>query len=320
MSEPRVSVVVPAPRLTELGRRCLARVLELDPPVEVVFVPDEAPDEALDPRILCVPSGPALLGRKRQLGLERARGEIVAFIDDDAYPHPDWLRNAVAALDADPGVAATTGPAVTPPDDPERAWLGGRVYASPLVSGPERWRHLPVAARDVPEAHGVNFVIRRRDALAIGLDTPDMPGDDTVLGDRLRARGRRIRYVPGAVLFHSRRELWRPHLFQLWRYARQRARFFRQGGVSRRAAYAAPSALLLWLGLGWLAPRPLRRLWRASVVAYAAACAVAGADPRPGRWLRTSGAIAATHGVYGLSFLLGLLGVPLQEWRRRADR
>jgi hypothetical protein len=312
---PLVSAIVPARELNQLGRRCVAELLALDE-VEVVLVTDEPPDD-VDERVVCVASGPANTGVKRQLGLERSQGEYVALIDDDAYPHPDWLRHVLGALEADPGVGAVCGPTLTPAGEPELEILSGRVYASPLVTGPERWRYAPLPARDVDDAPSVNLVLRRSDAEAIGLDTPYDYGEDTVVCERLIARGRRIRYLPQAVVYHSRRPLWRPHLRQLWRWARRRGSFARAGGAnSRRPGYFAPSALLLAAVSRPVLPRALVPLWRTAMAAYGLACLAAGADRHPLRWLRLSGAIAATHAAYGTGFALGLAGVALPEERR----
>ena len=50
----------------------------------------------------------ANLAASRNIGLAMARGEIVAFIDDDAVPEPDWLDQLVGAF-ADPRVAGAGG-------------------------------------------------------------------------------------------------------------------------------------------------------------------------------------------------------------------
>jgi len=305
-------VIVPTLRLTDHGRRCLERLLALAEPLEILFVPDG--EEDVPAGVSCLPSGPVPVGAKRQLGLERARGEFVALIDDDAYPHPSWLANALAGFEE--GVAAVTGPTLTPADEPHLGRLGGRVYASPLVGGPHRWRYAPAAARDVDDAPSVNLVLRREDALAVRLDSPFYPGDDTVVCDRLIARGRRIRAVPGAIVYHSRRPLWRPHLRQLWRFGRRRGAFARRlGGNSRRLSYFLPSALVLGLAFGWLLPGPLFWAWAVAAALYAAAVVVAGASRNPLDWARVSGAIALSHLVYGVGFILGIAGVPLPEER-----
>lgn len=48
------------------------------------------------------------LSRARNAGTRAARGEIVAFIDDDAIPDADWLENLLVAFD-DPAVGGATG-------------------------------------------------------------------------------------------------------------------------------------------------------------------------------------------------------------------
>ncbi|HEX3738067.1 MAG TPA: glycosyltransferase family 2 protein [Solirubrobacterales bacterium] len=306
---PLVSVIVVAPELNDYGRRCLAALLELDEKLEVIFVPDE-PTPEVDPRVLVVPSGADVTtGGKRQLGLGHAGGDYVALIDDDAYPHTDWLRSALAVIEADDSIAAVAGPTLTPPDDSELEQLGGRVYASPLVSGPHRWRYAVTAPADVDDAPSVNLVLRRSEALAVGFDSEDHWGEDTLVTNGLLERGGRIRYEPRAIVFHSRRPLWLPHLRQLYRWSRHRSAYARTiGGNSLRLSYFAPSALVAFLLGGPLLRGRLRRLWGVGAVTYGLACLAAGADRSPSRWLRVSGAIVATHLVYGIGFLVGLAG------------
>jgi hypothetical protein len=302
-AEPRVSVIMVAPELNDFGRRCLGRLLEIlerGEPMELIFVPDAAEGlDELDDRIAVVASGSDVTtGRKRQLGLERARGEYVALVDDDAYPHASWLR-----------IAAVAGPTLTPSDDTELELLGGRVYASPLVSGPARWRYEMVDARDVDDAPSVNLIIRRAEAEAVGFDSEDKWGEDTLFCEGLLQRGGRIRYDPAVVVYHSRRPLWKPHLRQLYRWSRHRSNYARTvGGNSLQPAYFAPSALLLFLLAGPFLRGAPRRAWTLGALVYAAACIAGGADGRPSRWIRVSGGIVATHLTYGSGFLAGLAG------------
>jgi glycosyltransferase involved in cell wall biosynthesis len=128
---PRLSVVIPTYRRPELLARCLAGVLAqtLDPQAfEVIVVDDGHTDdtravvEALQPagqapkvRYLRPADGrgPAVA---RNCGWRAARGQIVAFTDDDTVPDPGWLAAGERAMQGN--VAAVCGRVRVPTGDP----------------------------------------------------------------------------------------------------------------------------------------------------------------------------------------------------------
>jgi glycosyltransferase involved in cell wall biosynthesis len=130
--KPRISVVVPTYRRTEMLERCLAALAAQTLPsqdYEVIVVHDgpglpasrvaarAAVDYPAPLRFFALPQrrGPAAA---RNFGWRRARGEIVGFTDDDTVPDPAWLANALAKLtpDVDAGwgrLVMPLGPAPT---------------------------------------------------------------------------------------------------------------------------------------------------------------------------------------------------------------
>jgi GT2 family glycosyltransferase len=124
-------VVVPTFQREELLGRCLGGLLRqgLAPRDFEIIVVDDARSEGT-PRLvqeIAGESGPrvgTLSGRSqgpataRNMGWRRAEGEIIAFIDDDAYPANDrWLTEGLKPF-ADPDVVAVTGPVKVPVDKP----------------------------------------------------------------------------------------------------------------------------------------------------------------------------------------------------------
>ncbi|MDL1979741.1 MAG: glycosyltransferase, partial [Deltaproteobacteria bacterium] len=114
--------------------------------------------------------------------LKYAKGEIFAFLDDDAYPRRDWLTHIVHNF-SDSDVAAVGGPAVTPDNDSTAQKASGLVFESLMGGGTNRYRYVPVSERfNVDDYPTVNFCIRRDVFKELGgFDTVYWPGEDTKL-------------------------------------------------------------------------------------------------------------------------------------------
>lgn len=63
----------------------------------------------------------------RNLGIEQAKGDIIAFVDDDALPFPDWAKEMVKTYE-DESIIGVTGPAFPLWQDEPVAWLPEELY------------------------------------------------------------------------------------------------------------------------------------------------------------------------------------------------
>jgi GT2 family glycosyltransferase len=328
LAQGRFSIIVPVKAYNAYCEESLSACRQLYPGQELLFSPDEAPDLPL-PGVTVLPSGPVGPGAKRDLCAAAARGDFLAFLDDDAYPAAGWLEAAEEVF-GDPGVGAVGGPAVTPPHDSVERWASGLVYESALVGGPFAFRYRPLAARDCDDYPTCNLVVRRSVFEAIGgFDTRYWPGEDTVACLKIvHELKKRIVYDPRVLVFHHRRDMFRAHLRQLNRYARHRGFFVKRfPKTSLRPSYFAPSALLAWALLGWTPALcfPLwLGLWAASLGAYALLALLeaarlvvrAPAGKRGARlWLLVAGGLMATHISYGWNLLVGLRSAHMEEER-----
>ena len=138
------------------------------------------------------------LSAARNLGWQQATGEIVAYIDDDAYPDPHWLHYlAYRFMNGD--WVGVGGPNIAPHGD---GAIADCVANAP--GGPVQVLLTDTLAEHVP---GCNMAFRR-DALA-AIDGFDpryrAAGDDVDLCWRLQARGGRIGFHAGAMDWHHRR-------------------------------------------------------------------------------------------------------------------
>lgn len=105
-----VSVIMPTRNRAPLLPRAIRSVLDqLHPNLQLIVVDDGSEDETrdvvssfTDPRIEYVRIEHSGAARAVNCGIERARGSIIAYLDDDNRMMPDWLRAVVWAFDRCP--------------------------------------------------------------------------------------------------------------------------------------------------------------------------------------------------------------------------
>jgi GT2 family glycosyltransferase len=270
-----------------------------------------------DPRVRVLPTGPVKPSDKRNIGVNAAKGEVVAFIDGDAYPQRDWLKNSIKYLD-DPKVAAVGGPGLTPETDNTMQQASGEILSSFLGAGPLSFRHSAKLTRKCDDLPTVNLIVRRSTFQEMGgFNSTYWPGEDTKFcRDLVYGLGREALYAPDVVVYHHRRVLFRPHLKQIAGYGLHRGYFSKKFPEnSRRPLYFVPSLSLVGLPiillLGYF-DNSLRFLSLVPLLAYFLLLAIGALVIGRRRRSPTLAAAVflgavATHLWYGAYFLKGLL-------------
>jgi glucosyl-dolichyl phosphate glucuronosyltransferase len=140
-------------------------------------------------------------------GIREARGDIVAFIDDDVAAEPTWLKNLTGAM-CDEKWAGAGGRILPEWTSPPPRWLprDGRYPLAPFALF-----DLGMVAGQLNEPpFGTNMAFRKVMFEKYGDFRTDLGpnpvnmirGEDTEFGSRLLAAGERLRYEPTAVVYH----------------------------------------------------------------------------------------------------------------------
>ncbi len=323
--EKKVSIIIPCKSIDKYTRECISYCKELEyneELYEIIVLPDANEDDNIE-GVKVVPTGSLTPGAKRNIGMREAKGEILAFIDSDAYPRRDWLKNALKYLKGD--VVAVGGPGVTPPNDTLMQKASGYVLSSFMAgSVSRRYRSRdPVYSDDI---HSCNFVALRSIIEEVGgWNERYWPGEDTLLCLAITRRGKKMIEAPDVVVYHHRKPLFRKHLKQIARFGLHRGFFARKfGGNSRKIFYFMPSIMVLLLVIGLILSSIntiIRRLFIAGLLLYVALCFLSALMAiRSGKekispkllllvWL----GIIMTHITYGVFFLAGLTRSELER-------
>jgi glycosyltransferase involved in cell wall biosynthesis len=219
---PKVSVVVCSFNGERTIGECLAHLQKLSyPKYEIIVIDDGSTDStatiaAASPSVRLFRYLNGGLSRARNHGLHASTGEIVAYIDDDAYPDPHWLTYLVAAFRSTTH-AAIGGPNIPPPGDGPVSECVANSPGGPI--------HVLVSDHQAEHVPGCNMAFRKGCLDAIGGFDPQFrtAGDDVDVCWRIQKEGFTIGFHPAAVVWHHRRGSIRAYWKQQKGYGRAEA-------------------------------------------------------------------------------------------------
>ncbi len=222
---PTVTVVVcTRDRADRLGA-CLDRLSAQQYPAYEIVVVDNAPRTDHVRRLVAARTGEATtryvveprpgLSWARNTGAAHARGDVVAFLDDDEAPDAHWLAEIARGFAAGPDVGCVSGMILPARIDTQaQAWFEqfgghskGRGFSPALFSADGEQSPLyPLP----PFGAGGNMAFRRAALCAIGgfdvalgAGTPAGGGEDTLAITLVMLAGYRVAYQPAAFVRHD---------------------------------------------------------------------------------------------------------------------
>jgi O-antigen biosynthesis protein len=218
---PPISVVVCSYNGQRTIRDCLDGLRKLDyPNFEVIVVNDGSTDAtaaiACESGFRVISTENCGLSHARNVGMEAATGEIVAYIDDDARPDPHWL-SYLAATFLSTEHAGVGGPNIAPPGD--------GLIADCVANAPGGPIHILLSDQEAEHIPGCNMAFRKDCLKAIGGFDPRfrIAGDDVDVCWRLQQRGWTLGFSPTAMVWHHRRNSVRAYWRQQKNYAKAEA-------------------------------------------------------------------------------------------------
>ncbi len=209
-ARPLVSVIVPTYNSSRSIERCLAALAGQDTQHDFeVLVVDSGQDSTCELAARALPAVQmirmptrAVAPVARNIGAGAARGEILAFLDSDAYADRAWIDNVVAAGATGYDLVCGSIENANPRSAVARAeqLLMFNEFLPDLPGGPY-WFAL-----------SGNMVLPRKSFERFGPFVPVRAAEDIVFSRKLLAAGGRVLFYPRLRVFHDNRTRLRPYL------------------------------------------------------------------------------------------------------------
>ena len=215
----RVSIIVPTFNGARRIGACLRALLKQDSrrQFEIVVVDDGSTDntaavimEFADVRLIRqANAGPAAA---RNRGAREATGSIILFTDDDCVPEPDWMEQMLVCF-RDGEVVGAKGV--------YRTRQTGLIARFVQIEYEDRYR-LVARQTDIDFIDTYSAAFRRHRFLEMGgYDTsfPVACAEDVELSYRMSARGWKMRFAQGAIVYHTHPDKLSAYLRKKYKFA-----------------------------------------------------------------------------------------------------
>lgn len=202
-----VSIIIPVYFRTEWLKKCLSALSRQEgvdnSAIEVLVIDDGSPNAKEIEKITAEfqnkldvsyfyqkRSGPAAA---KNLGINKSKGEIICFIDDDSICDKYWLANMIREFKKDNSVGIASGKILS---YNQETGSFGLLLQQAVYKPKKRWATS-------------NIAYRRESLQRIGIFDENYKlasWEDNDLGFRAWVRGIRHIYCPGAIVYHSHEE------------------------------------------------------------------------------------------------------------------
>lgn len=200
-----ISVIIPVKNDEKRVGQCIEAVVsQTIKPLEVILVDGNSIDRTVDVArnypIRIITENYGTIGGARQVGLESAFGDYIAFTDSDCIPCGNWLENL--AKEFDKGIVGVCGGTKNMGNN---LWEKSVALAlnSFLGSANSVQDRVFKEKRFVKDISGCNCMYRKADLISVGGFNVTLAIDeDTELNKRLIKLGKMI-YTPNAIVSHN---------------------------------------------------------------------------------------------------------------------
>jgi len=186
----------------------------------------------------------------RNKGAEKSKGEIIAFLDDDAIVEKNLLKKAEEFFENNPNIDVVGGPQLSPFDDSGFARISGYALSSQFGA----WKMVnrysvkkEILNADETYLTSANLFCRKKVIEKIKFDSNLFPGEDPKFIEDAKKAGFKIAYSPDLIIYHRRRPTISGLARQIFNYGKVRPlkeSFFQ---TLKMPFFLIPSLFLIYL-------------------------------------------------------------------------
>jgi len=246
----KFSIIIPMKKISEYFKGALPYFeKQTFKSFEILILTDNQEDYSFK-KSKIISTGKVSPAIKRNRGVKKAKGEIIVFIDDDAFPEEAWLEKAAKEFENE-NVIAIGGPSLPTKNSSFFQKVSNKVYELSSKKTGMRYGKGKEKRQKIDDWPTCNFFVRKKEfEKTKGFDERYWGGEDTQLCYDLLKTGGKMFFNPEIFIYHHPRKSLANHLKQSFFWGMWRGFFMRKHKESRQLTFFIPAIFVLWLFFG----------------------------------------------------------------------
>ena len=188
--------------------------------------------------------------KNRNKGAEKAKGEIIGFLDDDGTVGKEFLNNVQNFFDKYDDIDIVGGPQLSPPEERKIKKISGYGLCSKFGAAGTCNRYIRGKLNlnaDENFITSANLFVKKHVMDKIKFDEKLFPGEDAKFTEDAKNKGLNVAYCPDFVIYHKRRANVKGLMKQVFNYGKVRPLKESLLRTIKYPFFLVPSLFLLYL-------------------------------------------------------------------------
>jgi GT2 family glycosyltransferase len=207
-----VTIIIPTIDTSAYLLQCVLNIKKISNSIKIIIISDKkiTDDKLLKNKFLKTIQfkKKITISKKRNIGVKKAKTKFIGFIDSDAYPHKNWIKNSIKILNKNKNIFLVGGPNVSPQNQSFFKNLISDVQKSFLISGKWSFQKRLSSSRFTENLYSCNMIMKKKYFLLVdGMDENLIAGEDFDFCQRIRKLNKQVFFNKHSIVYHHDRNL-----------------------------------------------------------------------------------------------------------------
>ena len=205
-----ITIIIPTIIVNNQLLQCIEKIRKISSKIKIIILFDKKTINAALSKYknikLIFLKKKFTISKKRNLGVKKSKTKYIGFIDSDAYPDKNWIKNSLNVLKNNKEIFLVGGPNISPIGQSISKRLISEVQKSFLISGKWSFQKSVSHSRFTENLYSCNMIMEKKYYLIVkGMDEKLVTGEDYDFCQRIKNIGGKVFFNMNSIVYHHDR-------------------------------------------------------------------------------------------------------------------